>query len=166
MWQNPQFTADLFIFTEEILSRRKVHSLCSESSCESWEELKLLLANEIKKITPENILEYITSKIQRAHRDKEFYSTTIQIIAKFSDWSYSESLKTTFIHAAKKPKERQPSNPYMSSKCIKRPYQPDEIMRWREVRATLSDSLMFDQISYRINSSDSLILDQTLYTIN
>ena len=37
------------------------------SSRESWEELKLLLANEIKKITPENTLEYITSKNERTH---------------------------------------------------------------------------------------------------
>ena len=67
--------------------------------------------------------------MQRAQRDKEFYSTTIQIIAKFNDWSYFESVKTSFIYAAKNPKEHQTSKPYMSSKCIRWPYQPDEIIQ-------------------------------------
>ena len=69
---------------------------------ECWEESKLLLANEIKKMTPTNTLGDITSKIKRAHRHKENYSITIPIIAKSNkDWLYSESIKTAFIHAAK-----------------------------------------------------------------
>lgn len=47
--------------------------------CESWEESKLLLANELKEITPECILDYVTLKIERAHQANENCSTNSKI---------------------------------------------------------------------------------------
>ena len=53
---------------------------------ESWEETKSILAKEPNKFMPQYQLEYITSKIERAHRSRETKFTKVPaIIAKFND---------------------------------------------------------------------------------
>ena len=66
--------------------------------------------NEIHRVIPHTIdpqKEEILSKIERAHRPKENQSPVSQhnkvppIIAKFTDWKFTEEIKTSFIKAVK-----------------------------------------------------------------
>ena len=69
---------------------------------ESWDQTKQTLANEILNVMPELDKDYIISKIERAHRAKgNNYGTILPVIAKFSDWTFSEQVKSSFIKAAK-----------------------------------------------------------------
>ena len=66
---------------------------------ESWDQTKIILANEIKK-KMKNII--IIRKIERAHRAKENRpGRDLPIIAKFNDCNFSEEVKTSFTKAAK-----------------------------------------------------------------
>ena len=47
---------------------------------------------------PQYQLEYITSKIERVHRSRETKFTKVPaIIAKFNDWSITETIKSSLI---------------------------------------------------------------------
>ena len=78
-----------------------------ESLRESWDTTKRILANEIHTIIPHRSPKEILSQIERAHRPKENQSPVSQhnkvppIIAKFTDWKFTEEIKTSFIKAAK-----------------------------------------------------------------
>ena len=78
-----------------------------ESLRESWDITKRILANEIHTIIPHRSLEEILSKIERAHRSKENQSRVSQhnkvppMIAKLTDWIFTEEIKTSFIKVAK-----------------------------------------------------------------
>ena len=73
---------------------------------ESWDQTKQTLANEILNVMPELDKDFIISKIERAHRAKgSNYGTILQVIAKFSYWTYSEQVKCSFIRAAKNKKD-------------------------------------------------------------
>ena len=78
-----------------------------DSLRESWDTTKRILANEIHRVIPHRSPEEILSKIERAHRPKENQSPVSQhnkvppIIAKFTDWTFTEEIKTSFIKVAK-----------------------------------------------------------------
>ena len=74
----------------------------------------------MREITPECTLDYTVSKIERARQAKESYNIIIPIMAKFSDWSYTKSLKTAFIETAKNTKYQIP-NQFLSHKCTQEP---------------------------------------------
>ena len=67
---------------------------------ESWDQTKQTLANEILNVMPELNKDFIISKIERAHRAKN-YGTILPVIAKCLDWTFSKQLKPSFIRAAK-----------------------------------------------------------------
>ena len=79
---------------------------------EAWDESKRKLAAEIKKVMPDIEVDTISSKIERAHRGKESVgennskSEQLPIIAKFTDWTFSEQVKTAFIKASKSSNSR------------------------------------------------------------
>ena len=69
---------------------------------ESWDQTKQILANEILNVMPELDREFITSTIERAHRVKRNnYGTILPVTAKFSDWIFSEQVKSSFIKVSK-----------------------------------------------------------------
>ena len=73
---------------------------------ESWDQPKQMLGNEILNIMPELDKDFITSKIERAHRAKwNNYRTILPAVAKFSDWTFSKQVKSSFIKAAKDKKD-------------------------------------------------------------
>ena len=82
---------------------------------ESWDEIKLTLAKEIKMIMPDVADDIIISKIETAHRapqkDTNQYSTprSLSIIAKFIDWDFSEKVKSNFIKAARDSFQQHPN---------------------------------------------------------
>ena len=82
---------------------------------ESWDEIKLTLAKEIKMIMPDVADDIIISKIETAHRapqkDTNQYSTPrpLSIIAKFIDWDFSEKVKSNFIKAARDSFQQHPN---------------------------------------------------------
>ena len=49
MWPNPQFTADLFTFTEETLNG-KLHFLCSDSTDLAWAGLIFIFKQHCKNL--------------------------------------------------------------------------------------------------------------------
>ena len=58
---------------------------------------------------PELDKDFIISKIGRAHRVKgNKYGTILPVIAKFSDRTFSEQVKSSFIRAAKDKKDETP----------------------------------------------------------
>ena len=77
---------------------------------ESWYQTKQTLANEILNVMPELDKDYIISKIERAHKVKGHnnYGTILQVIAKYSDWTFSEQVKSSFIRAANDKKDETP----------------------------------------------------------
>ena len=76
---------------------------------QSWDQTKLILANEIMVVMPETDKEFITSKIERVHRAKgNKYGTTFPIIPKFANWTFSEQVKSSFIKTAKDKKDEIP----------------------------------------------------------
>ena len=76
---------------------------------ESWDQTKQTLAKEILNVVPELDKDFIISKIERAHRSKgNNYGTILPVIAKFSDWTFSEQVKCSFIKAAKIKKMKSP----------------------------------------------------------
>ena len=77
---------------------------------ESLDQTKQTLANEILNIMPELDKDYIISKIERAHRAKgNNYGTIFPVITTFSDWTFSEQVKSSFIRAAKDKRMKTPS---------------------------------------------------------
>ena len=78
-----------------------------DSLRESWDTTKRILANEIHTIIPYRSPKETLSQIERAHRPKEnqspvsHYNKVPPIIAKFTDWTFTEEIKTSFIKAAK-----------------------------------------------------------------
>ena len=78
-----------------------------ESLRESWDTTKRILANEIHTVIPHRSPKETLSQIERAHRPKENQSPVSQhnkvppIIAKFTDWTFTEEIKASFIKAAK-----------------------------------------------------------------
>ena len=78
-----------------------------ESLRESWDATKRILANEIHRVISLRTPEEILSKIETAHWPKENQSLFSQynkvppIIAKFTDWTFTEEMKMSFIKAAK-----------------------------------------------------------------
>ena len=79
----------------------------------------------MREITPECTLDYTVSKIERARQAKESYNTIIPIMAKFSDWSYTKSLKIAFIETAKKHKIPN-TQPIYVSQMYPRAYGSDK----------------------------------------
>ena len=76
---------------------------------ESWDQTKQILANKIFNVMPEFDKDFITSKTERAHRAKRNnHGTILPVIAKFSDWTFSEQVKSSFIKAAKDKKDETP----------------------------------------------------------
>ena len=72
----------------------------------SWDQTKQILANEILNVMPELVEDFITSKIERVYRAKgNNYGTIFPIIARFSDWTFSEQVKSSFIKATKDKKD-------------------------------------------------------------
>ena len=58
---------------------------------ESWDETKQILTNEILNFMPKLDKDFITNKIERAHKAKRNnYETILPIIAKFSYWTFSK----------------------------------------------------------------------------
>ena len=50
--------------------------------------------------------DFIISKTERVHRGKgNNYATVLPVTAKFSDWTFSEQVKSSFIKAAKDEKD-------------------------------------------------------------
>ena len=50
--------------------------------------------------------DFIVSKTERVHRMKgNIYATALPVTAKFSDWTFSEQVKSSFIKAAKDEKD-------------------------------------------------------------
>ena len=65
---------------------------------ESWEETKSILAKELNKFMSQYQLEYITSKIERAHKSRETKFTKIPvIITKFNDWCITKIIRNSLI---------------------------------------------------------------------
>ena len=76
---------------------------------ESWDQTKQTLANEILNVMPELDKDFIISKIERVHRAKgNNYGTILPVNAKFSDWTFSEQIKFSFIKAVKDKKDEIP----------------------------------------------------------
>ena len=76
---------------------------------ESWDQTKQTLANEVLNVMPELDKDYIIRKIERAHRAKaNNYGTSLPVNAKFSDWTFPEQVKSSFIRAAKDKKDETP----------------------------------------------------------
>ena len=62
----------------------------------SWDQTKVILGNEIINVMPKLGKDFITSKIDSAHRaSRNKYRTILPIIAKLSDFSYSEQVKSS-----------------------------------------------------------------------
>ena len=58
---------------------------------------------------PELDKDFITSKIERADKVKRNnYGTILPVIVKFSDWTFPEQVKSSFIKAAKDKKDETP----------------------------------------------------------
>ena len=58
---------------------------------------------------PELDKDFIITKIEKAHRAKRNkYGTILPVIAKFSDWTISEQVKSSFIKAANDKKDETP----------------------------------------------------------
>ena len=58
---------------------------------------------------PELDKDFIINKIERAHRAKgNNYGTSLPVITKFSDWTFSEQVKSSFIKATKDKKDETP----------------------------------------------------------
>ena len=73
---------------------------------ESWDQTKQTLANEILNVMPELDKDFIIRKSERPHRVKSNnYGTILPVIAKFSDWTFSEKVTSSFIRAAKDKKD-------------------------------------------------------------
>ena len=78
-----------------------------ESQREFWDTTKRILANEIHRVIPHRSREGILIKIERVHGPKENQSPVSQhnkilpIIAKFTIWTFTEEIKTSFIKTAK-----------------------------------------------------------------
>ena len=99
----------LDINRQSLLINLKV--FCRQSlSKHHWENLGTPLkdlANEIHRIIPHRSSEEILFKTERAHRPKGNQSPVSQhnkvppIIAKFTDWTFTEEIKMSFIKAAK-----------------------------------------------------------------
>ena len=67
---------------------------------ESWDESKDIVTKEIRSVMPTVEETVIRDKIERAHRSRESeYNKNPAIIAKFNDWQFTESIKTSFIRA-------------------------------------------------------------------
>ena len=83
---------------------------------------------------PELDKDYIISKIERAHRAKgNNYGTILPVIAKFSDWTFSEQVKSSFIRVVKDKKYETPiivSQMYsaaLTKRC-------NNAIKWKELR--------------------------------
>ena len=58
---------------------------------------------------PELDKDFITSKIERAHRVKgNKYGTILPVITTFSDWTFPEHVKSSFIKVTKYKKDEIP----------------------------------------------------------
>ena len=76
---------------------------------ESWDQTKQNLANEILNVMPELYKDYIISKIERVHRAKDNnYGTILPVIAKFSDWTFSEQVINAVSPELQKIKRMKP----------------------------------------------------------
>ena len=65
---------------------------------ESWDESKDILTKEIRSVMPTVEETVIWDKIERAHRSQENeYDKNPAIIAKFNNWQFNESIKSSFI---------------------------------------------------------------------
>ena len=76
---------------------------------ENWDQTKQTLANETLNVMAQLDKDFIISKIKRAHRAKgNNYGTILPVIAKFSDWTFSEQVRSSFIRATKDKKDETP----------------------------------------------------------
>ena len=76
---------------------------------EGWDQTKQNLANEILNVMPELYKDYIISKIERVHRAKDNnYGTILPVIAKFSDWTFSEQVINAVSPELQKIKRMKP----------------------------------------------------------
>ena len=69
---------------------------------ETWDQTTTILANSLKSILPELSEEGIKLKIERAHRAK----SSTNIIAKFTSWRDSESIKSLLISYNRKAQDK------------------------------------------------------------
>ena len=77
-------------------------NIIQEQWKESWAESKSIVAREINKVMPEIQLRQILSQIERAHcSTTESHSKYGPIIVNFSDWGFSEDIKSAFVKASK-----------------------------------------------------------------
>ena len=77
-------------------------NIIQEQRKESWAESKSIVARDINKVMPEIQLHQILLKIERAHRSTtESHSKYRPIIVRFSNWDFSEDIKSAFIKALK-----------------------------------------------------------------
>ena len=75
-----------------------------------WDQTKRTLANEILNVMPELDKDFIISKTETEIRVKgNNYGTILPVIEKFSDWTLSEQVKSSFIRAAKDKKDETPT---------------------------------------------------------
>ena len=76
---------------------------------ENWDQTKQTLANETLNVMAQLDKDFIISKIERAHRAKgNNYGTILPVIAKFSNWTFSEQVRSSFIRATKDKKDETP----------------------------------------------------------
>ena len=75
-------------------------NIIQEQRKESWAESKSTVALETDKVMPETQLHQILSKIERVYCSAtESHSKYWPVTAKFSDWGFSEDIKSAFIKA-------------------------------------------------------------------
>ena len=76
---------------------------------ERWNHTKQTAANEILNEMPELDKDFIINKIERVYRGKgSNCGTIVPIFAEFSDWTFSEQVKSSFIRARKDKKDEPP----------------------------------------------------------
>ena len=108
--KNKELTDELEEFENKSMRKTLVfRNIRQPQQRESWYQTKQTLANEILNVMPELDKDFIISKIERVHRAKgNNYGTILPVNAKFSDWTFSEQIKFSFIKAAKDKKDEIP----------------------------------------------------------
>ena len=105
--KNKELTDELEDFKNRSMRKTLVfRNIRQPQQRESWNLAKQTLANGILNAMPELDKDYIISKIERAHKAKvSNYETILPVTAKFSDWTFSEQVKSSFIRTTKDKKD-------------------------------------------------------------
>ena len=100
----------------------------NSSKSESWNESKAKLVQEIKKVMVNYSEEEIASKIECAYRSKEnYHKATPAIIAKITECSFSEEIKSQFIKARSAIIVTQIVTAYYKQRDFKPKYSTDKL---------------------------------------